>query len=103
MHRCTEQPDTDAAKTSAIVLRHPTVQRTVRACALLAPLILATGCATYEPHMMPAPVVFKDDQLDFTPRLPPALRTTHVPVFYAGIRTPTNWPSQSSAEPRILP
>lgn len=57
----------------------------VRHIAPLAAFFLATGCATYEPHMMPAPVVFKDEQLDFTPRLPPPLRTPRVQVFYAAI------------------
>ena len=52
----------------------------------LAAGLIATGCATYEPQMMPAPAVFKDDRLDFTPRLPPTLRTNRLSVFYAAVR-----------------
>ncbi|MFL6648880.1 MAG: alpha/beta hydrolase [Sulfurifustaceae bacterium] len=58
------------------------------AYALLAALSVTGGCATYEPHMMPAPVVFKDDRLDFAPRLSSELRTTRVPVFYAAVGPP---------------
>src|SRR5436190_22992286 len=45
-----------------------------------------TGCATGALHMMPTPVVFKDERLDFTSRLPAGLRATRVPVFYAAVR-----------------
>jgi len=54
-------------------------------CALLCAL---AGCATVEPHLMPTPAVFKDERLDFTPSRPAALRSTHVPVFYATTRAP---------------
>jgi esterase/lipase superfamily enzyme len=38
--------------------------------------------------MMATPVVFKDERLDFIPHIPPELRTTHLPVFYATTRAP---------------
>jgi esterase/lipase superfamily enzyme len=45
-----------------------------------------TGCASAPPHLMPTPVLFQDERLDFTPRLPAALRSTRLPVFYATTR-----------------
>ena len=50
---------------------------------LLAAVTLATlaGCASVDPHMMPTPVLFKSPQLDFSPNLPTALRSTLTPVF----------------------
>lgn len=50
--------------------------------------------------MMPAPVVFKDDRLDFTSRLPPPLRATHVPVFYAAIDPPITGNQAASPDDR---
>jgi esterase/lipase superfamily enzyme len=38
--------------------------------------------------MMATPVVFKDERLDFIPHLPPHLRKTELPVFYATTRAP---------------
>ena len=66
-------------------------QRETRAlaCLLLIGSIGAfTGCAAPDLHMMPTPVIYKDDRLDFIPRVLPELRSTHVPVFYATNRTP---------------
>lgn len=54
-------------------------------CAVLGAL---AGCATVEPNLMPTPVLFKDERLDFAPRLPAELRSTRVPVFYATTRAP---------------
>ncbi len=45
-----------------------------------------TGCATPELHMMPTPILFKDEWLDFMPHLRPELRSTKLPVFYATSR-----------------
>jgi esterase/lipase superfamily enzyme len=50
-------------------------------------LVLLTGCAS-EPHLMPTPVVFQDERLDFRPVLSPELRSTRLPVFYATTRAP---------------
>jgi esterase/lipase superfamily enzyme len=47
--------------------------------------VLLTGCAS-EPHLMPTPVLFQDERLDFRPVLPPDLRSTRLPVFYATTR-----------------
>ena len=59
-----------------------------RAVACLLSLVLAgtAGCASVQPHMIPTPAVFRDFRLDMTARLPPQLRTTQVPVFYATTR-----------------
>ena len=46
------------------------------------------GCATVEPHLMPTPVIFKDERLDFAPALPAELRSTRLPVFFATTRAP---------------
>jgi esterase/lipase superfamily enzyme len=51
-------------------------------CAVLAAL---AGCAS-EPHLMPTPVLFQDQRIDFAPRLPAALRSTRLPVFYGTTR-----------------
>ena len=48
--------------------------------AALAFAALLGGCATVEPHLAPAPAVFKDARLDFERVTPPSLRTTRVPV-----------------------
>jgi esterase/lipase superfamily enzyme len=54
----------------------------------LFPLIalIASGCASIEPHLTPTPAVFKDPRLDFESRFPDELRTTRQPVFYATTR-----------------
>ena len=54
--------------------------------AALAFAALLGGCATVEPHLAPAPAVFKDARLDFERVTPPSLRTTRVPVFFATTR-----------------
>jgi esterase/lipase superfamily enzyme len=38
--------------------------------------------------MIPTPALYKHPDLDLAPNLPPALRTTEVPVFYATTRAP---------------
>jgi esterase/lipase superfamily enzyme len=50
---------------------------------------LLTGCVS-EPHLMPTPVLFQDERLDFAPRLPAALQSTRLPVFYATTRAPAS-------------
>ncbi len=57
---------------------------------LLGALLAAAlaGCGTVEPFMIPTPAVFKRADLDLAPHLPPALRSTHVPVFYVTTRAP---------------
>jgi len=56
--------------------------------ALLAAVVATTlaGCAGVEPFMIPTPAVFTRPELDIAPQLPPALRSTRVPVFYATTR-----------------
>jgi esterase/lipase superfamily enzyme len=49
--------------------------------------VALAGCAS-EPHLMPTPVLFQDERLDFAPRLPVALQSTRLPVFYATTRAP---------------
>jgi esterase/lipase superfamily enzyme len=56
----------------------------------LAALALA-GCAVH-PHMAPAPAIFKDPRLDFEAAVPPHLRTTEVPVFFATTRAAVSGP-----------
>ena len=51
-------------------------------------LMVLAGCATPTPHMIPTPVAYKHPSLDFLPKLPPELRSTEVPVFYATTRAP---------------
>ena len=64
-----------------------------RAAACL-PLLLTfagmAGCTTFQPHMIPTPAVFRDARLDMAARLPPELRSTEVPVFYATTRAPVD-------------
>ena len=50
-------------------------------------LVYLGGCA-HQPAMMATPVLYKDQRLDFMPRLPPELRTTELPVYYATTRRP---------------
>ena len=53
---------------------------------------LATGCATVEPHLVPAPTIFKDDRLSFDQTLPVELKSTRLPVFFATTRAATEGP-----------
>ena len=41
-----------------------------RELVLAALTALATGCATVEPHLVPAPTIFKDDRLAFEKTVP---------------------------------
>ena len=59
---------------------------------LLASTGLLAGCGTVVPHLAPTPAVIKDPRLDFARHLPPALRTTQVPVFFATTRQATDGP-----------
>src|SRR4051794_30889997 len=56
--------------------------------ALGALLVYLGGCAAPQPHLMATPVVFKDERLDFIPHVPPQLRSTRLPMFYATTRAP---------------
>src|SRR3954451_2960271 len=56
--------------------------------ALGALLVYVSGCAAPQPHLRSTPVVFKDERLDFIPHVPPQLRTTRLPMFYATTRAP---------------
>ncbi len=63
------------------------MQRTAIAWfALLLPTLV--GCASVQPHMIPAPAIFRDPGIDLAQHLPPALRSTEVPVFYVTTRAP---------------
>jgi esterase/lipase superfamily enzyme len=55
---------------------------------LSALLVYLGGCATPQPHLMTTPTIYKDERLDFITRLPPHLRATELPVFYATTRAP---------------
>jgi esterase/lipase superfamily enzyme len=60
----------------------------MRSRVLVILLWVLAGCATVEPHLMPTPVLFKDERLDFAPKLPVELRSTRLSVFYATTRAP---------------
>lgn len=64
------------------------MNRSAVCLSLLLTVAGTAGCAAFQPHMIPAPVVFRDARLDLTTRLPPELRSTEVPVFYATTRAP---------------
>ena len=49
---------------------------------------ILTGCTAPELHMMPTPILYKDERLDLMPHLRPELRSTKLPVFYATSRKP---------------
>lgn len=49
-----------------------------------------SACAGEHLHMMPTPVLFKDERLDMEKRLFPELRSTQLPVFYATNRIPVS-------------
>ena len=53
---------------------------------------LLTGCATVEPHLVPAPTIFKDDRLSFESSVPAELQSTRLPVFFATTRAATSGP-----------
>jgi esterase/lipase superfamily enzyme len=54
-------------------------------------LWMLAGCSV-QPHLMPAPAIFKEPRLDLFPPLPADLRSTRLPVFYATTRAPTPAP-----------
>lgn len=66
--------------------------RPIRPAWLLALAALLAGCAPVVPHLAPTPAVIKDPRLDFERQLPPALRTTELPVFYATTRAASDGP-----------
>ena len=53
---------------------------------------LAAGCATVEPHLVPAPAIFKDARLSFEQTRPVDLQSTRLPVFFATTRRATDGP-----------
>jgi esterase/lipase superfamily enzyme len=50
--------------------------------------LLAAGCASVQPHLVPMPAVLKDPRMDAAAQIPQALRNTVQPVFYATTRAP---------------
>ncbi len=66
-----------------------------RTVLLVALATLAAGCAV-EPHLTPTPAILKDSRLAFERHLPPDLRTTRVPVFFATTRVATGGPEHFS-------
>ena len=50
-------------------------------------LVYLSACA-HQPVMMATPVLYKDQRLDLMTHLPPELRTTELPVYYATTRVP---------------
>lgn len=56
--------------------------------ALILCVAIFAGCAAPELHMMPTPILYKDERLDLMPHLRPELRSTKLPVFYATSRKP---------------
>lgn len=79
-------PEVGSRRGSQIVVRNP--GKSIHFALFCAMLGALAGCATVEPHLMPTPVVFKDERLDFAPRQPAELRSTRLPVFYATTRAP---------------
>ena len=57
---------------------------------LLCLALLVAGCAAVQPHLVPAPAIFKDARLDFESNVPEGLREATVPVFYATTRARTD-------------
>ncbi len=53
-------------------------------------LTVATGCTPAEQYMMPTPLLFKDTRIDLSHRVPAALRSPQLPVFYATNRKPVS-------------
>jgi esterase/lipase superfamily enzyme len=51
-------------------------------------LLVGLGACAHQPVMMATPVLYRDQRLDFTSRVPPQLRTTELPVYYATTRMP---------------
>lgn len=51
---------------------------------------LLVGCSAATLHMIPAPVLYKDDRIDLSQRLPPHLRSTQLQTFYATNRAPAS-------------
>lgn len=54
--------------------------------------VLLAGCAPIVPHLTPTPAVIKDPRIDFERHLPPALKSTQLPVFFATTREATDGP-----------
>jgi len=50
------------------------------------------GCATVEPHLVPAPAVYKDPRIAVERNLPAGIRVPEVPVFFATTRAATAGP-----------
>jgi hypothetical protein len=60
----------------------------LRPALILALATLIMGCAPVVPHLAPTPDLLKDERLDFERALPPALKSTRVPVadLYPALR-----------------
>jgi len=71
----------EAVKLMGRLLRTSTLVGCLAACVL-------AGCASVEPHLAPTPAILKDPRVDFAAQVPAALRSTHLPVFYATTRAP---------------
>jgi esterase/lipase superfamily enzyme len=67
-------------------------------CVPVAIALLAAGCASVEPHLVPTPAVLKDPRIDFRKILPVELHTTRLPVFYATTRASGGEHHYSNAE-----
>src|SRR5262245_57758780 len=67
--------------------RNDTV-RAMRKWFVMTSLALLAGCGGVQPFMIPTPALVKHPDLDLMPVVPPALRSTQVPVFYATTRAP---------------
>lgn len=50
--------------------------------------LLGAGCAPVQYYLVPMPAVLKDPRIDTASQIPPALRNTDQPVFYATTRAP---------------
>jgi hypothetical protein len=64
----------------------------LRPALILALAALIIGCAPVVPHLAPTPALLKDERLDFVRALPPALKSTRLPVYFATTRAATESP-----------
>ena len=62
-------------------------------------LAALAGCATVEPHLAPAPAIYKDSRLEFAKVLPQELHTTRLPVFFATTRATASGPEHFANAP----
>lgn len=64
----------------------------LRVALLLAAAAWLAGCAPVVPHLAPTPAILKDPRLNFEVQLPPQLKSTELPVFFATTRASTEGP-----------